>query len=472
MTQTSAKLSWDAFTDNVGVTEYKVTLQYYPYTLLATTSATSVTLTGLDTNTSYSFKVVAYDAAGNSSSSYLLNSVTTLNTTTTSTTTSTTTTTIYVPASLNSITYTGQNLVVENQEVSFQISATAGNRPVHKTKLYFSCSNGDINTAEVTNTINANSSATFNISFNLSSSQSTTWTPGNECQVNHLVFDEYISSNNYFQVQENTGNGLDTKVFEIDDRTDPYFSSGIALQQRTSDSLTIGWAGADNYSFGEHKVYVDDSLVSTFDLNNATSASLSYQANSSQSGQSYMFKVCLIDLYNNEHCEQQSFSTYTIAYLPSLTSISVASAYDLTEGDSVVINYAFNNNSGTVNQIIIFGYSSLYPPDPSNWSQNYYEIFDADTINNPSSSGTLSMDGANGQMSSNWKGHMRIHEIRLVTDLGTVSYFGDVKPGSPNSPAVNSVVCNANPPSSTNIFQCNSTSNSLFSNAIIANFTP
>ena len=69
VTQTSAKLSWDAFTDNVGVTEYKVNLQYYPYTLLATTSATSVTLTGLNTNTSYSFKVVAYDAAGNSSSS-------------------------------------------------------------------------------------------------------------------------------------------------------------------------------------------------------------------------------------------------------------------------------------------------------------------------------------------------------------------------------------------------------------------
>ena len=137
-------------------------------------------------------------------------------------------------------------------------------------------------------------------------------TPGNECQVNHAFCDEYISSNNYFQVKENTGNGLDTKVFEIDDRTDPYFSSGIALQQRTSDSLTIGWAGADNYSFGEHKVYVDDSLVSTFDLNNATSASLSYQANSLQSGQSYMFKVCLIDLYNNEHCEQQSFSTYTL----------------------------------------------------------------------------------------------------------------------------------------------------------------
>ena len=140
-------------------------------------------------------------------------------------------------------------------------------------------------------------------------------------------------------------------------------------------------------------------------------------------------------------------------------------------GDSVVINYAFSNNSGTVNQIIIFGYSSLYPPEPSNWVK-IIEIFDSDTINNPSSSGALSMDGANGQMSSSWKGHMRIHEIRLVTDLGTVSYFGDVKPGSPYSPAVNSVVCNANPPSSTNIFQCNSTSNSLFSNAIIANFTP
>ena len=90
LTQTSLTLSWDAFTDNVGVVEYRVSNPYSPYTLYATTSNTSVNLTGLDTNSFYRFKVVAYDAAGNSSSSYVQTTTTTLNTTTTTTTTTTT----------------------------------------------------------------------------------------------------------------------------------------------------------------------------------------------------------------------------------------------------------------------------------------------------------------------------------------------------------------------------------------------
>ena len=50
LTQTSLTLSWDAFTDNVGVVEYRVSNPYSPYTLYATTSNTSVDLTGLGTN--------------------------------------------------------------------------------------------------------------------------------------------------------------------------------------------------------------------------------------------------------------------------------------------------------------------------------------------------------------------------------------------------------------------------------------
>ena len=57
-------LSWSAASDNVGVTAYRV---YRNGTLLATTGATSYVDTTVARNTSYSYYVVAVDAAGNTS---------------------------------------------------------------------------------------------------------------------------------------------------------------------------------------------------------------------------------------------------------------------------------------------------------------------------------------------------------------------------------------------------------------------
>lgn len=65
-TDSSVQLMWNAATDNVGVTGYKV---YRGANLVATLSGTttSYTVTGLSANTTYSFTVKAIDAAGNES---------------------------------------------------------------------------------------------------------------------------------------------------------------------------------------------------------------------------------------------------------------------------------------------------------------------------------------------------------------------------------------------------------------------
>lgn len=66
ITPTSLTLTWDASTDNVGVEKYHVFRQAYSRDVeLATTSDTSVKLTGLVAATTYSFYVTAEDAAGN-----------------------------------------------------------------------------------------------------------------------------------------------------------------------------------------------------------------------------------------------------------------------------------------------------------------------------------------------------------------------------------------------------------------------
>jgi chitodextrinase len=63
-TASTVGLSWTASTDNVGVSGYQVR---QAGTVIASTTATSFTVTGLNPGTAYSFTVTAQDAAGNTS---------------------------------------------------------------------------------------------------------------------------------------------------------------------------------------------------------------------------------------------------------------------------------------------------------------------------------------------------------------------------------------------------------------------
>ncbi|MEW7277132.1 fibronectin type III domain-containing protein [Aquimarina sp. 2201CG1-2-11] len=63
-TQTTIDLTWEASTDNVGVTEYEV---YQGETMIATVPGTRYQAAGLTPGTEYSFRVKAKDAAGNES---------------------------------------------------------------------------------------------------------------------------------------------------------------------------------------------------------------------------------------------------------------------------------------------------------------------------------------------------------------------------------------------------------------------
>jgi len=68
-------LTWNASTDNVGVTGYRV---YRDGTQVASPSGTSASITGLSAGVPYSFTVSAFDASGNASALSAALSVTTL----------------------------------------------------------------------------------------------------------------------------------------------------------------------------------------------------------------------------------------------------------------------------------------------------------------------------------------------------------------------------------------------------------
>ena len=75
ITQTTVDLSWNASTDNVGVTGYDV---YQGAANIGTVTGTSVQITGLTASTSYTFSVRAKDAAGNISGASNTVNVTTI----------------------------------------------------------------------------------------------------------------------------------------------------------------------------------------------------------------------------------------------------------------------------------------------------------------------------------------------------------------------------------------------------------
>lgn len=81
-TSSSISLSWNASTDNVGVTSYNV---YMNGSLKTTVNSASATISGLSASTTYSFYVVAKDATGNSSSNSSTVSGTTAGATTSTT---------------------------------------------------------------------------------------------------------------------------------------------------------------------------------------------------------------------------------------------------------------------------------------------------------------------------------------------------------------------------------------------------
>ncbi|GAA4937744.1 lytic polysaccharide monooxygenase [Streptomonospora halophila] len=68
VTDGSAELSWGAASDDVGVTGYEVHDAATGEVVATTSGGTSATVSGLQAETSYSFYVVALDAAGNASS--------------------------------------------------------------------------------------------------------------------------------------------------------------------------------------------------------------------------------------------------------------------------------------------------------------------------------------------------------------------------------------------------------------------
>ena len=229
VTETTLTLTWNASTDNVGVTGYDV---YRNGVLITSTSTTSSAITGLTASTSYTFVVTAKDAANNTSANSNTVNVTTSDTTApsapsglTASNTTQTSTDLSWTASSDNVSVTGYNVYKDG---TFLATTTATS--YNATGLTAATSYAF--------TVKAKDAAN-NISNTSNTASVTTQSSGGGG--NELFISEYVegsSNNKAIEIANFTGNTVNLSGYSLKRNTNGGASWGSALN--LSGQLTDG----------------------------------------------------------------------------------------------------------------------------------------------------------------------------------------------------------------------------------------
>jgi chitodextrinase len=257
---TSIGLSWTASTDNVGVTGYKV---YRNGTQVATTTGTTYTNTGLTPNTTYTYTVAAYDAAGNVSAQ----SPGVTGTTDPDTTAPT------VPG-----TPTQSSRTMTTMAISW--TASTDNVGVTGYKVYR-------NGTQVATTTTTNYSDTDLV-------------PGTTYTYKVAAFDAAGNTS-----AQSTGASLATAP----DTQAPTVPGSLTATSTTSTSVSLSWtASTDNVGVTGYKIYRNSSTTAL-----ATVTTTSYTNSGLTGSTAYTYQVSAIDAAGNESAKSSVISTTTPA---------------------------------------------------------------------------------------------------------------------------------------------------------------
>ena len=208
ITTFSVDLSWTAATDNVAVTSYDV---FVDGNLKTNTSNTTVTISGLNSNTTYTLTVIAKDLANNKSNESSPINVTTLQDTEAPST----------PTNITVSNETGTSFIVSWSEAIDNTGVTAYDIYIDNT---FYVSTNQINYTVT----DLNISTTYSIqilakdaagnSSPLSTAINATTTDGSTTTANELFFSEYVegsSNNKAIEIVNLTSNDIDLSSYSI-----------------------------------------------------------------------------------------------------------------------------------------------------------------------------------------------------------------------------------------------------------------
>lgn len=225
ITVTTVDLSWSASTDNVGVASYAI---YNSGSLIASTSSTSYTVTGLTGNTAYSFTVRANDAAANQSGDSNTENVTTATADTEDPTTPTNLTASNTTQTTTDLSWTAST---DNVAVTSYTIYQGGSQIGTSATTSFNVTGLTASTA-YSFTVRANDAAENQSADSNTVNLTTSSTPSGVAT--DLYFSEYIegsSFNKAIEVANFTGSSVDLSIYSIKKQTNGAgsWSAGLSL---------------------------------------------------------------------------------------------------------------------------------------------------------------------------------------------------------------------------------------------------
>ncbi|MGI9527138.1 MAG: GEVED domain-containing protein [Weeksellaceae bacterium] len=316
VTQSSVQLSWNQSTDNVGVVGYEI---YRNNVLFETVSSNSALINGLTADTTYDFKVRAYDEAGNKSS--FSNSITV-------TTASGGNDDNYCPSSSNS---TNDEYIQNVSLGSINNSSSAGNGYSDFTNISTDLGKNSSYTVSVTPKwsgskynegygvwIDFNKNGIFDSSERVLSKSPTQATSVSETFVvpsyavtgstrmrvvmkynaTPTACEESIA---YGEVEDYTIN----IVGSAGDTSAPSQPTNLTATKVSTSSVSLDWnSSTDNVSVDHYNVYQDGSLVKSTTVSEALITGLNPNT-------TYSFRVSAVDTSDNESSKSNSLSVTT-----------------------------------------------------------------------------------------------------------------------------------------------------------------
>lgn len=261
ITTTGVSLSWDAATDNVGVTAYKV---FQNNQQIATSTTNTYTVSGLNANTTYSFTVSAIDGAGNESATATALSVTTAALADTQ-----------APTAPN-------NLVTSNitaNGVNLSWNSAADNVGVTGYKVY---QNGNVLASTSVNNY-AVAGLTANTSYNF----------------RVTAVDAAGNESGFSNVQSIT-------TLSATDTQAPTIPTNLVASNVTSTSINLTWTAAtDNVAVVGYNIYENNSLLTT-------TASTTFNLTNLNPATGYSLGVSALDAAGNESAISNPISVTTL----------------------------------------------------------------------------------------------------------------------------------------------------------------
>jgi M6 family metalloprotease-like protein len=327
ITSSSVHLAWTASTDNVGVTGYDV---YRNGTLYASVTTNSADVTGLTASTTYTFYVIAKDAAGNASAASSTISVTTSPVVAT-----------YCASQGSNATYEWISKVVVGSFTnsssgagytdftSQTITLTAGSSVSISLTPGFSSStyseywkiwidyNGDKDFDDANElAFNAGALSTTTVTGTIAVPSGVSGTTRMRVSMKYNAAQTQCETFSYGEVEDYT-----VTFNTVIDNTAPSVPTGLAASGTTTTSTNLAWtASTDNVGVTGYEVYRNGALL-------GTTTTTSYSVTGLTASTTYSFTVLAYDAAGNKSAASTALSVTT---LPSTVTYCTSKGNNVT----------------------------------------------------------------------------------------------------------------------------------------------